>query len=257
LGEQALRTQHATADVVGRVLSDLRAAEARRVTNGRPFVTLSWAQSLDGSIALEPGRRYAVSGPESLALTHALRSAHDTILIGIGTLLADDPALTVRHWQGPSPSPVVLDSRLRTPVSARLLALAQERGRRDANHQPVRIACTTTAGAVERARLEAQGAQVLALPAWKNGWVDLDELLRELAEAGATRVMVEGGAKVLTSFLRASLGDYAVVTVAPFLAGGLSAVGQLNGRLPRLRGARTHHLADDWVLAGPLAWGEA
>jgi riboflavin-specific deaminase-like protein len=252
---------HATADVVGRVLSDLRAAEARRVTNGRPFVTLSWAQSLDGSIALEPGRRYAVSGPESLALTHALRAAHDTILIGIGTLLADDPALTVRHWQGPSPSPVVLDSRLRTPPSARLLTLAQERSRRDGNHQPVRIACTTSADADAhdgvRARLEALGAEVLSLPAWKNGWVDLEELLRALYEAGATRVMVEGGAKVLTSFLRASLGDYAVVTVAPFLAGGLSAVGKLGGRLPRLRGARTHHLADDLVLAGPLAWGEA
>jgi riboflavin-specific deaminase-like protein len=256
LGEQPLRPLHATADVVGRVLHDLRAAETRRTTNGRPFVTLSWAQSLDGSIALERGRRYAVSGPESLALTHALRATHDAILIGIGTLLADDPALTVRHWQGPNPSPVVLDSRLRTPPSARLITLAQERGRRGGAVQPVRIACTT-ADAAERARLEEQGVEVLCLPAWKNGWVDLDELLRALYEAGVTRVMVEGGAKVLTSFLRASLGDYAVVTVAPFLAGGLSAVGKLNGSLPRLRGARTHHLAEDWVLAGPLAWGEA
>ena len=77
-----------TAQVVGRVLDDLRQAEARTGSERaiherrRPFVTLSWAQSLDGSIALEQGRRYAVSGPESLALTHALRSAHDAILVG-------------------------------------------------------------------------------------------------------------------------------------------------------------------------------
>ena len=80
---------------------------------------------------------------------------------------------------------------------------------------------------------------MLCLPAWANGWVDLDELLRSLYAAGVRRVMVEGGAKVLTSFLRASLVDYAVVTVAPVLLGGLSAVGALErGHLPRLRDVR-------------------
>jgi riboflavin-specific deaminase-like protein len=245
-----------TAQVVGRVLDDLRLAEARRAANAaiherrRPFVTLSWAQSVDGSIALEQGRRYAVSGPESLSLTHALRSEHDAILVGIGTLLADDPQLTVRLWEGPSPNPVVLDSRLRTPLSSRLVA--------DAGTRPLRIACTSAADASGRAQLEARGAEVLCLPAWANGWVDLDELLRSLYTAGVRRLMVEGGAKVLTSFLRASLGDFAVVTVAPVLLGGLPAVGALErGHLPRLRDVSSHRLGDDWVLEGALRWGEA
>jgi riboflavin-specific deaminase-like protein len=245
-----------TAQVVGRVLDDLRQAEARKSANAaiherrRPFVTLAWAQSVDGSIALEAGRRYAVSGQESLSLTHALRAEHDAILVGIGTLLADDPQLTVRLWEGRSPNPVVLDSRLRTPLSSRLVA--------DAGIRPLRIACTAAADAGGRALLEARGAEVLCLPAWSNGWVDLDELLCSLYQVGVRKLMVEGGAKVLTSFLRASLGDFAVVTVAPVLLGGLPAVGALErGHLPRLRDVASHRLGDDWVLEGALRWGEA
>jgi 3,4-dihydroxy 2-butanone 4-phosphate synthase/GTP cyclohydrolase II len=236
--------------VIGRVLDDLRKAERADARNGRPFVTLAWAQSLDGSIALDKGKPYRLSGNESLALTHALRAAHDVIVVGIGTLLADDPSLTVRLWQGPSPSPVVLDSGLRTPVCARVLAAAGGR--------PVRIACTENARDELKVQLEEKGAEVLRLPAWSNGWVDLDRLLLALGTAGIKRVMVEGGGKVLTSFLRASLVDYAVVTVAPTLLGGMSALGSLERtRLPRLDTSSMHRLADDWIMAGPLRWGEA
>jgi riboflavin-specific deaminase-like protein len=246
--EDALSQPDNTAHVVERVLADLGAAEARRPRNGRPFVTLAWAQSLDGSLALEAGKRYALSGARSLGLTHALRAAHDSILVGIGTLLADDPALTVRHWQGPNPGPVVLDSQLRTPPGARVLT-GGARGR-------VRIACTDAAEG-RHARLAATGAEVLQLPAWANGWVDLAALLEALGAAGVGRVMVEGGARVLTSFLRAELADYAVVTVTPRLLGGLHAVGALERpRLPRLANAASHGLGEDVVLAGALAWGE-
>jgi GTP cyclohydrolase II len=157
-----------TTQVVERVLADLSAADAQRPRDGRPFVTLSWAQSLDGSLALEPGQRFALSGREALGLTHALRAAHDAILVGIGTLLADDPALTVRHWQGPNPGPVVLDSQLRTPLGARVLAGAAG---------PVRIACTDAADSGRDGRLAALGAEVLRLPSLANGWVDLGALL--------------------------------------------------------------------------------
>jgi GTP cyclohydrolase II len=246
----SLTKPYSTAEVIGRVLDDLRKAERAGARNGRPFVTLAWAQSLDGSIALDQGKPYRLSGNESLALTHALRAAHDVIVVGIGTLLSDDPSLTVRLWQGPSPSPVVLDSCLRTPVCARVLAAGGGR--------PVRIACTENARDELRIQLEQKGAEILRLPAWANGWVDLGRLLSALGEGGIKRVMVEGGGKVLTSFLRASLVDYAVVTVAPRLLGGMSALGSLErNKLPRLDSSALHRLADDWIMAGPLRWGGA
>jgi GTP cyclohydrolase II len=241
-----------TADVVAEVLDDLAATERAPAGRGqRPFVTLAWAQSIDGSIALEAGRGVALSSAASLALTHAVRAAHDAILVGIETVLADDPRLNVRHWAGRSPAPIVLDTRLRTPPGAQLLASAGP-GR------VVRIACTEGADVGRAPALVERGALVLRLPAWPNGWVDLDALLETLGAAGVRRLMVEGGARVLTSFLGAGLGDYAVVTVAPRLLGGLPAVGALAGaRAPRFAAVAAHRLAHDVVLAGPLAWGHA
>jgi 3,4-dihydroxy 2-butanone 4-phosphate synthase/GTP cyclohydrolase II len=240
-------------EVAAEVLRDLSAIERAggQTRRARPLVTLAWAQSIDGSLALEQGRGVLLSGPGSLALTHAVRAAHDAILVGIETVLADDPQLSVRHWPGRSPAPIVLDSRLRTPPEARLLATAGP-GR------VVRIACTAGADSSRAPALAARGADVLRLPAWTNGWVDLAALMDALGAAGVRRLMVEGGARVLTSFLRAELGDYAVVTVAPRFLGGLAAVGTLSGaRPPRFGSMASHRLADDVVLAGPLAWGRA
>ncbi|HEX9595492.1 MAG TPA: RibD family protein, partial [Anaerolineales bacterium] len=84
----------------------------------RPTVTLSYAQSLDGSIALHRGEPLTLSGPESMAMTHRLRAAHDAILVGIGTVISDDPQLNVRLVEGRNPQVVVLDSRLRLPLTA-------------------------------------------------------------------------------------------------------------------------------------------
>jgi GTP cyclohydrolase II len=245
---KARARSNSMADVVGQVLGDLGVAARARSGRGRPFVTLSWAQSLDGSIALEPGRGCALSGAESLALTHAVRASHDAILVGIGTVMADDPRLSVRHWTGRSPAPVVLDTRLRTPPTARVLVAAGP-------DRPVRIACTSAAEEARIAPLAARGASVLRLPAQDNGWVDLPSLLDSLGKASVRRLMVEGGARVLTSFLRAGLGDYAVVTIAPRLLGGLPAVGALDlDRTPRFATVASHRLGDDVVLAGPLGW---
>jgi len=243
----------ATASVVEEVLADVTAAEraGRDRRRARPFVTLAWAQSIDGSLALEAGRAVSLSGAESLALTHAVRASHDAILVGIETLLADDPQLNVRHWPGRSPAPVVLDSHLRTPLGARVLASAGP-------DRVVRLACTVDADEARAAPLVERGARIVRLPAWTNGWVDLEALLEALGAAGVRRLMVEGGARVLTSFLRAGLGDYAIVTVAPRFLGGLAAVGALDGaRAPRFAAIASHRLADDVVLAGPLAWGPA
>jgi GTP cyclohydrolase II len=242
----------ATVASIGRVIAGLEREEARRGLSDRPFVTLSWAQSLDGCIAVDEGKPTALSGRESLALTHALRAAHDVILIGVGTLLADNPALTVRHWPGQSPAPLVLDSRLRTPLASRLVSTAEVQAR------AVAFACTHAADAEQERRLADCGVQVLRLPACARGWVDLPALLARLGQLGKKRVMVEGGAKVLTSFLQAGLGDYAVVTIAPRFLGGLAAVGRLSdGARPALGRPAHERLGPDLILAGALEAGQA
>jgi riboflavin-specific deaminase-like protein len=181
---------------------------------GRPLVTLSYAQSLDGSIALYRGSAIALSGSESQKLTHELRAAHDAILIGIGTVLSDDPRLTVRLIQGPSPLPVVLDSQLRLPLNAKLLK----------NNVAPCIATTIYASQERQSQLEERGGEVIRLAADDRGWVDLKSLLTELARRDITSILVEGGARVITNFLSQRLVDRIVITITPRLLGGLKAL---------------------------------
>jgi riboflavin-specific deaminase-like protein len=206
-------------------------------------VTLSYAQSLDGSLTACPGRREPLSGPEALRLTHWLRASHAAILVGIGTVLIDDPRLTVRLVAGAHPRAVVVDSQLRTPPTANVLC----RGR---GHPW--IATTAAASAERRARLEAAGARVLPLPATPGGQVDLAALLAWLAAEGITTLMVEGGARIITSFLAAGLVDQVVLTLAPRLLGGPRALGEVGAearaRLPRLASVRYTQLGGDLIV---------
>jgi GTP cyclohydrolase II len=221
-------------------------AAGHRARTGRPFVTLSYAQTLDGSLTLRAGQASPISGPESKLMTHRLRAAHDAILIGIGTLLADDPRLTARRAGGPHPRPVVLDSTLRTPRDARLLS---------GPRQPW-IATTDRADAARAAALEACGARILRIGAGEDDRVPLPALLDTLGELGIDRIMVEGGAGVITSFLRERLADYLVVTIAPVLAGGYRAVGPLGvdawDGLPRISDMQVERFGADLVVWGNL-----
>ena len=214
---------------------------------------------MDGSIAIARGHRSALSGPDSLKLTHTLRASHDAILVGVGTVLTDDPELRVRLVDGSDPQPVIVDSQLRTPLTAKLLAQPGQR--------PPWIATTTAtttaiSGARERqTEVEARGSRVLTCPAWSNGWVDLNALLGRLHAEGVAHVMVEGGARIITSFLDARLVDYAVITIAPLFLGGLAAVGPLLRSRPSpevhsLRNWLSARLGEDLVLAGEVAWSE-
>jgi 3,4-dihydroxy 2-butanone 4-phosphate synthase/GTP cyclohydrolase II len=195
---------------------------------GRPLVTLSFAQSLDGSIAL-PGSTLptgrtplVLSGPETMILTHRLRAAHDAILVGIGTLLADDPQLTVRLVEGRQPRPVVLDSHLRFPLHARLL-----------NHpRSPWIGTLETENTDKRTALEARGVTILTVPKDGQGQVDLNSLLERLGDLGVASLMVEGGAGVISSFLRNGLVDQVVLTISPLFLGGLHSLSDLPGYNP-------------------------
>ncbi|MDD2901750.1 MAG: GTP cyclohydrolase II [Syntrophales bacterium] len=226
-------------------------AAAYRQRAGRPFVTLSYAQSLDGSIAARPGRPLALSGSKSMALTHGLRAAHDGILVGIGTLLADNPRLNVRLVEGQDPQPIVVDSRLRFPPYANLLR----------NCRVPWIAASIEADPERQAALEKIGARVLRLPPAANGWVDLAVLLRHLGEMGLNSLMVEGGAQIITSFLASRLVDQVVLTIAPMLVGGLRVMDYLGQHqvscFPRLRRVSYQRLGEDLVLRGEPHWESA
>lgn len=227
-----------------------RRAELARQNTGRPFVTLTYAQSLDGSIARVPGKRLQLSGPEAQAMTHRLRAVNDAILVGIGTVLADNPRLTVRLAEGSDPQPVILDSKLRFPLDANLLL-----------NQSASPWIITTPGApqAKREALEEQGARVLEMPPNGSGTVDLNVLLEHLAGEGINSVMVEGGAKVITSFLAERLVDHMILTVAPVLVGGMRAAGELelssSVRCPHLVNTGHQQFGDDWVIWGDVDWG--
>ena len=225
-----------------------RMVDHRRRT-GRPFVTLSYAQSVDGCIAARPGQPMALSGPQSLVLTHQLRADHEAILVGIGTVLADNPSLTVRLVAGRNPQPIIADSRLRFPSDATLL------------QHPDRaawIASSQQADGQRQAALEAAGARILWLPPNARGQVDLAALLERLGQLGINSLMVEGGTRIITSFLSERLVDSVVLTIAPTLLGGLRAVRKLrlldSVHLPRLRNVRYHQLEDDIIMWGDPVW---
>jgi GTP cyclohydrolase II len=233
--------------ILDQVHECLRSAAQHRRRTGRPFVTLSYAQSLDGSIADRPGRPLALSGPQAMAMTHGLRAAHEAILVGIGTVLADNPRLNVRLAAGADPQPVVVDSRLRFPPYANLL-----------KNRRFPLIATSDAADPERQRsLEAAGAQVLRLPG-TNGWIDLPGLLQHLGAMDLNSLMVEGGAQVIMSFLASRLVDQVVLTIAPLLVGGLRVVNHLGHssrrRFPRLKNLSYQQLGDDLVLRGEPDW---
>lgn len=178
----------------------------------RPLVTVSYAQSVDGSIASRKRAPLQLSGHQSMILTHRIRAACDAIVIGINTLMVDNPLLTVRLVEGPNPQPIVLDSHLRTPPHARLLERT-DRG--------CWLACTGDPDPGRVDAVESRGAEVIRCQRDPLGRVDLPDLLSLLGARGIRSIMVEGGSQVITSFVEARLVDQLIITIAPSLVGGL------------------------------------
>lgn len=232
------------------VLDELcRRGDAHYAATGRPFVTVSYAQSLDGSIAGLKGRPIAISGQESLKYTHALRAHHDAILVGIGTVLSDDPSLTTRLVEGPSPCPVILDSCLRVPLDAQVLACEEE--------GPAIVVTTSLHDAKRKKALEEKGIRVVVLNRDEGGRVDLLELMHFLGQQNIKRLMVEGGAGVLSSFIQLRCVHHLIITISMDLVGGLPALkathadGHFNARI-----LPTHRvwMGADLVLHGDPVW---
>jgi diaminohydroxyphosphoribosylaminopyrimidine deaminase/5-amino-6-(5-phosphoribosylamino)uracil reductase len=203
-------------------------AEARRqneafrkaVTGGLPFVTLKAAMTLDGKIATVTGDSRWVTGEVARRHVHRLRDHHDAILVGIGTVRADDPLLTARLPRARDPVRVVVDARADLPLNSQIGAtLATVR---------TLVAVTEAAPPSRRDALAAAGAEVLALPA-DGGRVDLRALMEALVRRELHSVLVEGGAEIHASLLAAGLVDKVILYVAPKLIGGREAPGPVGG----------------------------
>lgn len=186
---------------------------------GRPHVHLKWAMTLDGKIATRTGDSKWISGEESRRRAHELRGRMDGILVGIGTVRADNSLLTARPPGPRIATRIVLDSQGRLPLDSQLARTARE--------SPT-VVVTTGPRAAESVALRQLGCEVLALPD-PGGRVSLEQLLAELGRRRMTNLLVEGGACVLGSFLDARLVEEVHVFIAPRLAGGRAAMSPAAG----------------------------
>jgi len=240
--------------VVTGVLAEkqVRLNEAYRqyIVNKVPLVTLKAALSLDGKIASWSGDSRWISSEESRRFGQELRAEQDGILAGVNTILTDDPQLTVRlknfvkkRW-----SRIILDSRLRIPLTARLL--------KNPEHGQILIFTGYDSSRAKAQRLAERGAEVIRLPERKNR-LSLKAVLKELGQREITSILVEGGARVMTSFLEEKLADKAYFFISPKLIGGERAPTIFEGqgvsrvsRAIRLKNISTLRLKDDIIIEG-------
>jgi diaminohydroxyphosphoribosylaminopyrimidine deaminase/5-amino-6-(5-phosphoribosylamino)uracil reductase len=218
---------------------------------GRPFVLAKWAATLDGKTASATGESQWITGADSRRRAMALREEYDAVLVGAATVLADDPRLTRRlGWNRVTPHRrIVLDGRLRTPVSARVFRTPAG-------------ALLVTALPPRHARVRAherRGVEVWSLPGTRTGRVPLRPLLARLGRSGIASLMVEGGAETLGEFFRAGLVDRVAVFTAPKILGGGAAPGGVGGpglalsSARRLIGVEQESLGEDWLVTGRVA----
>jgi diaminohydroxyphosphoribosylaminopyrimidine deaminase / 5-amino-6-(5-phosphoribosylamino)uracil reductase len=217
-GEGIRRLRAAGLDVeiglCGEEAAEVNAGFLSRLRLGRPLVTLKLATSLDGRIATASGESQWITGPPARERAHAMRADHDAIMVGTGTVLADDPQLTCRlpGLEARSPVRVVIDRHLRIPTATRLIA--------DARRVPTWVLTLRSADPGRRAAFVAAGVTVMDIDADPEGQVDLAAALAALGARGITRLLVEGGARLGAALLRARLVDRLAWVHAPLLIGG-------------------------------------
>lgn len=245
-----LLNQHGIETVVGVLEDDCRAMNEvylKYITAGLPYVIVKWAQTLDGKIATAAGDSKWISSPESLKLAHRLRAAHDAILVGVNTVLKDNPELTTRLVKGRNPIRVILDSKLRITLHAKVLS--------NQSAAKTLVAATPAAPTEKLAALKKMGIEVLTFPPDSASRVDLKTLLKTLAQRQISSVLVEGGAETITSFLRLGLADKIIALIAPKIMGkGTDAFGELNitdvSQALKLAFTRIYRSGVDIVIVG-------
>jgi diaminohydroxyphosphoribosylaminopyrimidine deaminase/5-amino-6-(5-phosphoribosylamino)uracil reductase len=235
---------------------ELNKAYCHWIKTGRPYVTLKAGMTLDGKLAAASGESRWITGELSRREAHQLRGNMDAVLVGVGTVLVDDPALTARTGAGleklsaRQPLRIVVDSRLRIPFTAQVLA-QQDKAK-------TIIATTTAAPAARRSALHQKGIEILTLPSLQ-GRVSLAALLKQLGRRGILSLLVEGGSEINAGMLKAELVDHIRLYMAPLLLGGRNAKGVLGGESParlksaiKLRHIETRLAGRDLVVEGDL-----
>ena len=220
---------------------------ACHVTTGNPLVVAKAGMTLDGRIGLRGQGRLHITSPDAAQFTQSLRHELDALLVGVGTILVDDPELTYRGMlpKGRALIRVILDSRLRTPQAARLFADSSS---------PAVVYCAADAGAQSRRGLERRGAEVVAVPRSRTG-LSLSHVIEDLGRRDILGLLVEGGSSVHWSFLSLGAVDKFYFILAPSLLGGRKAVPVVGGRgfpdctsAPRFKIARIRRLGADTML---------
>jgi diaminohydroxyphosphoribosylaminopyrimidine deaminase/5-amino-6-(5-phosphoribosylamino)uracil reductase len=224
----------------------------KHIRTGLPFVTLKAAVTLDGKIATRTGDSKWITSEEARTEAHRLRDASDAVIVGIGTVLADDPALTVRHVPGVDPIRVVLDADLRTPPSAAVLDPG------GSSTAPAWVFHANDVAPDKSDPLRRHGVDLVPVPRSERG-VDLEAVLRELGQRDVMRVLVEGGAHVHGSLLDEGLADRAALFIAPLIVGDLDAPSfaagngaESIGEAWRLVRTRLELLGPDVFIAGDI-----
>ena len=236
--------------------AELNRAYLHWVTTGRPYVILKAGMTLDGKVATAQGESQWITGPLARRDVHRLRSQVDAVLVGVGTVLKDNPSLTARLSDRPlklaskQPLRVVLDSQLRTKPKAKVCA------KQDVAE--TLIATTSHASQSRRRLLELAGVEVVSLST-KNGHVSFPALLALLGKRGVTSVLIEGGSTVNAAALRAKLVNHVLLYFAPTLLGGQDAKAVIGGRSPKrlAQALALHHvtvrrIGEDVVVEGDL-----
>jgi diaminohydroxyphosphoribosylaminopyrimidine deaminase/5-amino-6-(5-phosphoribosylamino)uracil reductase len=229
--------------------SVLNESYIKHITRGVPFVTLKAALSLDGRLATRTGDSRWISSPLTREYFHLLRGEQDAIMVGIGTVLRDDPRLTVRHphWAGKEIVRVVLDSELRLPLNARLLRTPGGK---------IILFAANRASSRKRAALERKGVEVI-VTAGSPDRCEEAEVLACLGQRGITSLLVEGGSRLFTALIEKRLADKLFLTASPLLIGGEAAPSFLEGEgvrrvsaALRLRNLSSFPLGGDIVIQG-------
>jgi diaminohydroxyphosphoribosylaminopyrimidine deaminase/5-amino-6-(5-phosphoribosylamino)uracil reductase len=226
---------------------------AHFITTGRSYLSLKLAISLDGRIATRTGASKWITCQESRTRVHQLRGQHDAVMLGVNTVLADDPRLTVRDVPGRSPIRVVIDSKLRLPPASRLAQTAQQ--------TPTCVMTTHAASPSAEQELTALGVRIVRVPATADGRCDPDAVLQELAAREVVNVLCEGGAELAGSLLAARLPSELHVFVAPVLLGPRGRPGAVDwagpespSDAPRINPPRWELCGSDAYVWGPIVF---
>ncbi|MGD8317116.1 MAG: bifunctional diaminohydroxyphosphoribosylaminopyrimidine deaminase/5-amino-6-(5-phosphoribosylamino)uracil reductase RibD [Myxococcales bacterium] len=222
----------------------------KHIKTGLPFVTLKTAVTLDGKIATRTGSSKWITSPEARSEAHRLRDESDAIMVGVGTVLTDDPRLTVRHLKGCNPLRVIVDADLRTPPDAAVL------GRPDQPDAGTLIFCAHDADFSRSDALRRTGVDIMPVARHARG-VDMHEVLETLGKRDVVRLLVEGGAHVNGTLLDLGLADRAAIFIAPRILGDATAPSFAAGsgaetieRASRLVRTRVRSVGPDWLITG-------